>query len=179
LPRLPPPSCARPVSGVGLGPSYYPASLLWSPGPRPSPVFRSAVCDCLSLNVSLSLFSPVPVRGRGGSAPGLGRGPPGRERGAGSSVSSCVRGPGGAGGGGLGGRWVVFFCGVLAKATFSRYEYRTASKACSVSAQVVCSRGAWLFGYPVCTRLFDTFSLSLTLTDASMSSGQWVYPSLL
>jgi hypothetical protein len=27
----------------------------WSPGPRPSPVFRSAVCDCLSLNVSISL----------------------------------------------------------------------------------------------------------------------------
>ena len=42
------------VSGVGLGPSYYPASLLWSPGPRPSPVFRSAICDCLSLNVSIS-----------------------------------------------------------------------------------------------------------------------------
>jgi hypothetical protein len=39
---------------VGLGPSYYPASLLWSPGPRPSPVFRSAICDCLSLNVSIS-----------------------------------------------------------------------------------------------------------------------------
>ena len=56
LPRLPPPSCARPVSGVGLGLSYYPASLLWSPGPRPSPVFRSAVCDCLSLNVSISLL---------------------------------------------------------------------------------------------------------------------------
>ena len=54
MPRLPPPSCARPVSGVGLGPSYYPASLLWSPGPRPSPVFRSAICDCLSLNVSIS-----------------------------------------------------------------------------------------------------------------------------
>ena len=53
LPRLPPPSCARPVSGVGLGPSCYPASLLWSPGPRPSPVFRSAICDCLSLNVSV------------------------------------------------------------------------------------------------------------------------------
>ena len=53
LPRLPPPSCARPVSGVGLGPGYYPASLLWSPGPRPSPDFRSAVCDCLSLNVSI------------------------------------------------------------------------------------------------------------------------------
>ena len=34
---------------MGLGPSYYPASLLWSPGPRPSPVFRSAICDCLSL----------------------------------------------------------------------------------------------------------------------------------
>ena len=33
----------------------YPASLLWSPGPRPSPVFRSAICDCLSLNVSISL----------------------------------------------------------------------------------------------------------------------------
>ena len=42
------------VSGVGLEPSYYPASLLWSPGPRPSPVFRSAICDCLSLNVSIS-----------------------------------------------------------------------------------------------------------------------------
>ena len=39
---------------MGLGLSYYPASLLWSPGPRPSPVFRSAVCDCLSLNVSVS-----------------------------------------------------------------------------------------------------------------------------
>jgi hypothetical protein len=48
---------ARPVSGVGLGLSYYPASLLWSPGPRPSPVFRSAVCDCLSLNVSVSQYS--------------------------------------------------------------------------------------------------------------------------
>ena len=52
--------CCRPrarvsFSGVGLGPSYYPASLLWSPGPRPSPVFRSAICDCLSLNVSISL----------------------------------------------------------------------------------------------------------------------------
>ena len=47
---------ARPVSGVGLGLSCSPASLLWSPGPRPSPVFRSAVCDCLSLNVSVSLF---------------------------------------------------------------------------------------------------------------------------
>jgi hypothetical protein len=50
-PGYPPP---RPVSGVGLGPSYYPASLLWSPGPRPSPVFRSEICDCLSLNVSIS-----------------------------------------------------------------------------------------------------------------------------
>jgi hypothetical protein len=28
LPRLPPPTCARPVSDVGLGPSCYPASLL-------------------------------------------------------------------------------------------------------------------------------------------------------
>ena len=40
---------------MGLGPSYYPASLLSSPGPRPSPVFRSALCDCLSLNVPVSL----------------------------------------------------------------------------------------------------------------------------
>ena len=54
MPRLPPPPCARPASGVGLGPSCYPASLLWSPGPRPSPVFLSALCDCLSLNVSVS-----------------------------------------------------------------------------------------------------------------------------
>jgi hypothetical protein len=30
----------------GLGPSCYPASLLWFPGPRPLPVFRSAICDC-------------------------------------------------------------------------------------------------------------------------------------
>ena len=35
------------------------ASLLWSPGPRPSPVFRSAVCDCLSLNVSVSLTTLI------------------------------------------------------------------------------------------------------------------------
>jgi hypothetical protein len=56
LPRLPPPTCARPVSGVGLGPRCYTASLLWSHGPRPSPVFRSAICDCLSLHVSVSLI---------------------------------------------------------------------------------------------------------------------------
>ena len=30
-----------------------------SPGPRPAPVFRSAICDCLSLNVSISLRSPA------------------------------------------------------------------------------------------------------------------------
>jgi hypothetical protein len=59
LPRLPPPTCARPVSGVGLGPSCYPASLLWFPGPRPLPVFRSAICDCLSLNVFGLLRMPV------------------------------------------------------------------------------------------------------------------------
>jgi hypothetical protein len=40
---------------------------------------------------------------------GLGRGSPGRGPGAGASVFGCVRGPGGAGGGGLGGRWVA--CG--------------------------------------------------------------------
>ena len=42
--------------------------------------------------------------------PGLGRGSPGRGPGAGSSAFGCVRGPGGAGGGGLGGRWVVCRC---------------------------------------------------------------------
>ena len=41
----------------------YPASLLWSPGPRPSPVFRSVICDCLSLNV------PIPKGGAAHSAP--------------------------------------------------------------------------------------------------------------
>jgi hypothetical protein len=55
LPRLPPPTCSRPVSGVGLGPFCYAASLLRSPGPRPPPLFRSAIYDCLSLNVSSSL----------------------------------------------------------------------------------------------------------------------------
>ena len=59
LPRLPPPTCAHPVSSVGLGPRCYTTSLLWSPGPRPSPVFRSAICDCLSLNVSVPLRSPL------------------------------------------------------------------------------------------------------------------------
>jgi hypothetical protein len=43
--------CVGPVSGVGLGPSCYTASRLWFPGSRPLPVFRSAICDCLSLNV--------------------------------------------------------------------------------------------------------------------------------
>jgi hypothetical protein len=41
---------------LGESLSYYPASLQWSPGPRPSPAFRSAICDCLSFNVSISLF---------------------------------------------------------------------------------------------------------------------------
>jgi len=40
LPRLPPPTCARPVSGVGLGPSCSTASRLWFPGPRPLPALR-------------------------------------------------------------------------------------------------------------------------------------------
>ena len=31
--------------------------LLRSPGPRPPPVFRSAICDCLSLNVSVAQLS--------------------------------------------------------------------------------------------------------------------------
>jgi len=57
-------------ASVGLGPSNYPASLLWSPGPRPSPVFRSAVCDCLSLNVSIILSN----------RPALSSGKPGRTR---------------------------------------------------------------------------------------------------
>jgi len=45
--------------------------LLWSPGPRPSPVFRSAVCDCLSLNVSVSLFYFVCKRPGGVFRPAL------------------------------------------------------------------------------------------------------------
>jgi hypothetical protein len=32
-----------------------------SPGPRPSPVFRSAICDCLSLNVSICPGARVPT----------------------------------------------------------------------------------------------------------------------
>jgi len=53
-PRISHPSLSPPVPRTA-----HPAvaSLLWSPGPRPSPVFRSAICDCLSLNVS-SIASP-------------------------------------------------------------------------------------------------------------------------
>jgi hypothetical protein len=49
LPRLPPPTCSRPVSGVGLG-LCYAASLLRSPGLCSPTVLRSAICDCLSIN---------------------------------------------------------------------------------------------------------------------------------
>jgi hypothetical protein len=81
--------------------------LLRSPGPCSPSVFRSAICDCLSLiNVSFTLFPRL----CGGGAPGLGRSSPGRGPGAGSPVFGCVRGPGGAGGGGLSGRWVVRRC---------------------------------------------------------------------
>jgi hypothetical protein len=55
LPRLPPPTCSRPVSGVGLGPFCYAAFLLRSPGPCSPTVFRSATCDCLSIKGCLSL----------------------------------------------------------------------------------------------------------------------------
>ena len=61
LPRLPPPTCSRPVSGVGLGPFCYAASLLRSPGPYSPPVLRSAICDCLSLNVSILTSTPVRI----------------------------------------------------------------------------------------------------------------------
>ena len=47
LPRLPPPTCSRPVSGVGVGPFCYAAFLLRSPGPCSLTVFRFAICDCL------------------------------------------------------------------------------------------------------------------------------------
>ena len=50
------------------------------------------------------IFFSAGGRGRGGGAPGLRRGSPGRGPGAGSSVFGRVRGPDGAGGGGLGGR---------------------------------------------------------------------------
>ena len=67
LPRLPPPTCSRPVSGVGLGPFCYAASLLQSPGPCSPPVFRSAICDCLSLNVSFSSLQRCAVLQRSNS----------------------------------------------------------------------------------------------------------------
>ena len=35
--------------------------LLWSPGPRPSPVFRSVLCDCLSLNVPMLSAAAEPA----------------------------------------------------------------------------------------------------------------------
>jgi len=50
LPRLPPPTCSRPVSGVGLGLFCSAASLLRSPDPCSPTVFRCTICDCLSLN---------------------------------------------------------------------------------------------------------------------------------
>jgi hypothetical protein len=76
LPRLPQPTCSRPVSGVGLGPFCYAASLLQSPGPCSSPVFRSAICDCLSLNVPFFftfIYFRAPAVGAGRTVPSSGR----------------------------------------------------------------------------------------------------------
>ena len=55
LPRLPPPTYSRPVSGVGLGPFCYAASLPWSPGPCPRPVSH---CD-LRLFVIKRMLLPL------------------------------------------------------------------------------------------------------------------------
>jgi hypothetical protein len=60
LPQLPPPTCSRPVSGVGLG-LFVMASLVRSPGPCSPTVFRSAICDCLSITGCFSQRS-VAVR---------------------------------------------------------------------------------------------------------------------
>jgi hypothetical protein len=45
---------------VWPGTFCYAASLLRSPGPYSPPVFRSAICDCLSLNVSILSLSCLP-----------------------------------------------------------------------------------------------------------------------
>jgi hypothetical protein len=56
------PGSRRPRARVPL------ASRLWFPGPRPLPVFRSAFCDCLSLNVSGLSSSWVASRIVGGKS---------------------------------------------------------------------------------------------------------------
>jgi len=63
LPRLPPPTCARPVSGVGLGPRCYTAALLWSPGPARRQFFAMrfvTVCHSTYLSLYSSETNPRP-----------------------------------------------------------------------------------------------------------------------
>ena len=55
LPRLPPPTCSRPVGGVGLGPCCYAASLLRSPGPARPQFFALRFVTVCHLTY-LSLF---------------------------------------------------------------------------------------------------------------------------
>ena len=95
-----------------------PASLLWSPGPRPSPVFRSAICDCLSLNVIISFSSRFSSWARRWLS------------------SGGALGPSGAGGGGLGGWWVV--CGA------GRRRVRRLP-AVAFSRSGLCSVPSWFF----------------------------------
>jgi hypothetical protein len=106
------------------------------------------------------------LAGRGGGAPGLGRGPPGRGRGAGSSVFGCVRGPGGAGGGGLGGRWVV--CGRAGRRSVRR-----------LPAIVFSRSGLWFFPFwgfcvPIgLVGLYDTRSVrGYSIHTLSLSGGR-------
>ena len=56
LPRLPPPTCSRPVSGVGLGLFCYAAFLLLSPGPCSPTVF--SLCN-LRLFVDERMLFPL------------------------------------------------------------------------------------------------------------------------
>ena len=55
-PQLLPPACPRRACSVGLGFFRSVAFLPRSPGPCWSPVFRSAIFDCSSLNVSFLSF---------------------------------------------------------------------------------------------------------------------------
>ena len=60
LPRLPPPTCSRAVSGVGLGLLLCGFFTLFTAVSRPQlqTVFRSAICDCLSVKGCFSQEAP-------------------------------------------------------------------------------------------------------------------------
>jgi hypothetical protein len=58
-PQLLPPTCSRRVCSVGMGSFCCVASLPRCPGPCWSPVFRSAICDCLSLKTDISFLAAL------------------------------------------------------------------------------------------------------------------------